>query len=743
MQILKFLILDFAFLIFRFALSISRIIEDMFSREATAVNKINSPKLAIVVLTAMVFWGAILLFGMEPLVGRLLTPYFGGAAHVWLTCLMFFQAMLFIGYLYAHLFARKLGVWHLLLLALPLVNLPLRIYAEPDPHAPLLSVMAILLLHVALPFIILSTTAVVAQSWLNRSSLGERYDPYPLYAASNAGSLIALLGYTFIAEPLMGLRIQSLAWTGIYIAYAFLVVCAWLILRPDEGAGRTASENGTTFGWKTIKVFTALKWLLLSSLPSAFLLAVTNFIALEVGSFPLTWVAPLAFYLGSFIITFRSNGGVPGFLRVLWPELLLGAFFLYLLGPSHWLAIFGHLAVFFMICLVSHGSLFELRPPASLLTHFYLIISLGGWLGGAVISILAPFAFKGLFEYPILLGMFFLLFWWCQNKALYLFRPGAALPTTGLRVVVIVALISLIGMEGWSSLKEPIVYRHRNFYGTYRIKDEQPSGRESSVLRKLLHGKTLHGAQLLDPVLRLQPISYYYPGGGISDAYDTTPRPRSIAVLGLGSGAAAAYTQPDDTITYYEIDPDNEQIARRWFTYLEDCKGKVNVVVGDGRLSMQDIDNSGIKYDIIHMDAFTGDGIPTHLLTREAIEIYLSRLTKDGVILFHISNRYYELRPVIKATSSGLKLYGAINVPPTRDKLKAYENATWCVVLARNPERLQPLLDRGWKLLGNDDGLNEAAPWTDDYINILSPLIGNIRPYISNLKMAILQGYSK
>jgi hypothetical protein len=704
----------------------------LFLRDAKADVGIRSRKLTIAVLIGMVFMGAILLFGMEPLVGRLLIPYFGGAAHVWLTCLMFFQAMLLVGYLYAHLFAGKLGVWHLLLLPLPLVILPLRIQATPDPHAPLLDVLMILFLHAALPFI--STTAVVAQSWLSRSSLGRHYDPYPLYAASNAGSLLALLGYTFLAEPLMGLRIQSLTWTGGYIAYMALVTAAWFLLRPEKESTVLFPENQVKSGWNTIRASACMRWILLSSLPSALLLAVTNFIALEVGSFPLTWVFPLALYLGSFIVTFRSNGGVPGFLRVLWPELILGSFFLYLLGPSHWLAIIGHLTAFFLICLVAHGSLYELRPPASHLTHFYLLIALGGWIGGAIVSLVAPFAFRGLFEYPVLLAFICVTFWWCHGKSISFFPPGKSFLAAGLRMAIIVAMLTLIGMESWASLNEPIIYRHRNFYGTYRIKDDRLSGAESVVLRKLLHGRTLHGAQIIDPVLRFTPISYYYPGGGISDAYETTPLPRRIAVLGLGSGAVAAYAKPDDMITYYEIDPDNEKIARRWFTYLEDCKGKVDIVVGDGRLSMQRLENGAARYDIIHMDAFTGDGIPTHLLTREAMEIYLSRLAENGVILFHISNRYYELRPVIKSTSSSLKLAGVINVPPTSDKLKTHENATWCVVLARNPERLQPLLARGWKLLGKDDGLNEAAPWSDDYINILAPLIENLKANISQYR---------
>ena len=340
---------------------------DLYMENALSTTDTISHRLSIVVLTGMVFFGALLLFGMEPLVGRLLTPYFGGAAHVWLTCLMFYQAMLLIGYLYAHLFAKKIGGWHVLLLVIPLMNLPLSIHAQPDAHAPLFNILSSLVLQVALPFIVLSTTAVVAQLWLHRSFVGKYYEPYPLYAASNAGSLIALVGYTFIAEPLVGLRIQSITWTGTYIVYGMLVVASWFLLRPGKEPKTMNPEIIETIDYETIPATASMRWLLLSSLPSAFLLAVTNFIALEVGSFPLTWVAPLALYLGSFIVTFRTNGGVPRYLKILWPEILLAAFSLYLWGPSHWLAIIGHLFVFFIICLVAHGTLYESRPPAGLL----------------------------------------------------------------------------------------------------------------------------------------------------------------------------------------------------------------------------------------------------------------------------------------------------------------------------------------------------------------------------------------
>ena len=680
----------------------------------------GNDRLAMVVLTGMVFCGAILLFGLEPLAGRLLTPYFGGAAHVWLTCLMFFQAVLFIGYLYAHLFARKLGVWHLAILALPLVNLPLQVHAQPDPNAPLGHLLYVLSLYVALPFAVLSTTAVVAQAWLSQSRLGRHQEPYPLYAASNAGSLIALLGYTFVAEPLMGVKLQSVAWSLTYVLYAALVAASWYLLRPGtDPAAEPGGQSDPAAASAKIGAATYGKWLMLSCLPSAFLLAVTNYIALEVGSFPLTWILPLALYLGSFIVTFRTGGGVPHGLRNSWPEILLAGLLMFLLGPVHWLAIIGHLAVFFLVCLVCHGTLYELRPPASHLTNFYLTSALGGWVGGALISLGAPFVFPALYEYPIIVLLLAPTLWWCREKPYTRLLSSISYVAVVGRAVVVAFLVFLIVKEGWETYKEPVRFRHRNFYGTYTIWDVASYPQN---VRQLLHGRTVHGAQLLDPEERMTPIMYYFIGGGIADVYETTPPTRRMAVLGLGAGAAAAYVNPGETMVYYEIDPDNEGIARHWFTFLNECKGDVRVVVGDGRLAMHKIDRQEPPYDIIHMDAFTGDGIPTHLLTREAIQIYLERLKDDGVILFHVSNRYYELRPILKAIASDLGLAGAINVPTPKTKLMANQSATWCVVLARDPNRLYGLLQKGWFPLGPGDGLKDVTPWTDDYINIMLPL---------------------
>ncbi len=680
------------------------------------------------VVTLMVFSGAILLFWMEPLVGRMLTPHFGGAANVWLVCLMFFQAMLLLGYLYAHLLAKKVGPYHLLLLLVPFVNLPLGVQIEFNAHAPLWNVLLTLLKNVALPFVVLSTTAVIAQFWLSRSSTGNFYEPYPLYAASNAGALLALLGYTFMAEPFLGLRQLSLAWTVVYVFYALLVASAWFLLRPAKKDQELPAKAGIVESM-VIPRSTYLRWFALSSLPSALLLAVTNLITLEIGSVPLTWVFPLALYLASFIVTFRTSGGVPRLLNRFWPEILLLALLCYFTGPKHFgFAIFGALATFFMICCLAHGHLYQLRPPETQLTKFYLIIALAGWVGGAFVSILAPLVFLGLFEYPALLAFLAIIFWDRHPEAILSLRPKADKFIGAARILVVCIFVFLTVQGVWDSTRDRTIYRHRNFYGIYRVIDA-PFVYEGvrTGIRKLAHGMTLHGAQLLSAKDHLTPITYYHKGGAIADVFEITESPRRIAVIGLGSAVTAAFIKKEDSITFYELDPDNLEIAQLCFTFWDQCQGKINLVVGDGRLSLQNEVKAGSLYDLILVDAFSGDGIPTNLLTREAIEIYLSRLSPKGFLLFHVSNRNYEIRPVIKSIARDLKLSGARNIPIQKENLKPHQNATKCVVLTRDPERLDPLLKRGWVALEKADGFATMTPWTDDYINVLHPLIENIR----------------
>ena len=684
-------------------------------------NDAQKQRLAIAMLTCTVFFGAMLLFSMEPLVGRLLTPYFGGAAHVWLTCLMFFQAMLLLGYLYAHLLVRKLGAWHLLFLLIPLVSLPLRIGTTSNPDAPVLAVLVTLFFHVALPFVALSTTAVVAQSWLANSSVGREKDPYPLYAASNAGSLLALLGYAFLIEPLSSLRVQRIIWSWAYVVYLLLVLINWFHLRPGKEYRENSKAKIETVASQPLTPTVYIQWLLLSALPSAFLLATTNFITLEVGSFPFIWVIPLALYLGSFIVTFRTGGGVPGSLNVLWIEVLLLGFMLYFAGIELSMGIIANQCVFFAVCLIAHGNLYKRRPPVRYLTNFYLTSALGGLIGGVLVTLVAPFLFAGLFEYPILLIFFGITFWWCHHNDFFVFWRHVTLKEGVFRLLLLTIMVVLLAAFGYKALTEPTIFRLRNFYGAYRVQDEPSNVNMPGGIRKFWHGRTIHGSQLLRRDLRSVPTAYFSVGSGISDALETATFPRRVGVLGLGSGVVSAYIMEDDTITYFEIDPDVEKIARRWFTYLDDCKGKVQIFFGDGRLLMQNGENSTNEYDVILIDAFTGDGIPTHLLTREAIEIYLSRLSQSGVILFNISNRYYDLGPVLKATASELKILAAMK-DDTRKKLEPYQYRSIYLAVTRSPGRLESLLKRDWKKLENGDGLKETKAWTDDHINIISSL---------------------
>jgi len=672
-------------------------------------------------LVTVVSLSAFLLFASEPLIGRLVLPLLGGAVHVWLICLLFFQAMLLLGYSYAHLLAPKLGRWHLLVLFLPFIDLPFRISEESNPQAPILSLLIILFTRFALPFAILSTTVVVVQSWLSRSSLGRNREPYPLYAASNTGSLIGLVSYVLFIEPMTGLKMQSLVWAVAYAFFIILMSTVWYLLRdravqkPNRSEKRFEDTSG-----KSPKLSQYGAWILLSSLPSAFLLSITAFISMEIGSFPMVWTMPLALYLCSFMATFRAKGGVPKLLHILWPEILLLASIFYFMGTSGLYAIFGCLLAFGILCVLAHGRLYEIRPPARWLTHFYLTMAVGGFIGGATVTLLAPFIFDRPLEYLIFLLALGVTFWWSRNESLKKFWTTAPRFFVLGRVLLIIIILARIGIDVSDYLKKDIKFRHRNFYGEYVVSDLPLGDSRIGSLRILVNSRTMQGSQLLNPSLQRTPVSYYHCRGGFSDIYETTRRPFRTAVIGLGAGVICAYVGPEDLITFFEIDPYCYKIAKRWFTYLNSCEGRVKVVIGDGRLSLKNW-NDGLKFDIITVDAFSGDGIPIHLLTKEAFEVYLSQLAEDGVILFHVSTRYYHLRPVIKSTSATLDLFCAMNAMVPHERLEKYQLSSDLVAVTRKPGRLQVFVDRGWIRFSEKDGLSKVRPWTDDQIDIIAP----------------------
>ncbi|MCX5856632.1 MAG: hypothetical protein NTZ57_01755, partial [Deltaproteobacteria bacterium] len=467
--------------------------------------------LAARTLTATVFLGAFLLFTMEPLLGRLMVPSFGGAVHVWLLCLVFFQFLLLAGYLYAHLWAARFGARHLFLLLLPLINLPLKITAEATPDASAQKLIFVLITQAALPFAVLSTTAVVAQVWLARSGTGTPRNPYPLYSTSNAGSLLGLLSYPLLIEPFLGLRAQGRLWLAGYLLYGVLATLSYILLRPTKATGAGIS-TGNPFGQSAPPPRTAYAlWGLLSALTSAFLLTVTNVIAMEVGSFPLVWIPPLVLYLLSFVLTFREKSGSYGKVMAFWPEILITGGLLYVLSSNNLLMIAGHLLVLFTICLLVHAELYHSRPDSLYLTGFYLAVAAGGAVGGTLVALGAPLLFSGLYEYPLALLALAFILGWRNRHAVARFWRKAIVPVRLLRIVMIAALTGFLVYFGHESLSSSERLSHRNYYGITHVVDNPPAANAPAGVRLLVHSSTLHGIQYLDDPKRRQPALYYHP----------------------------------------------------------------------------------------------------------------------------------------------------------------------------------------------------------------------------------------
>jgi hypothetical protein len=614
-----------------------------------------------------VFLGAFLLFTLEPMVGRALLPRFGGAFHVWTTSLMFFQGALVLAYAYAHLLAKRLGGWHFVVLALPLAFLPigeapldaLLGHETADEGASVGALITALATTSLVPFFALATTSVLAQDWVSRSRRGPRTNAYVLYSVSNVGSLIALFAYALVLEPWLGLRTQAWLLAGAYALYLGLGALSYLRTRPHVHAYRTELRAGNASG------ATQLRWLLLSAWPSALLMAVTNVVTVDAGNVPLLWILPLATYLLTFILAFSDRAKTPEWVQRVWPHFAVVGFFFFAGGnagsPLFHVAI--QLVVLFVVGWAAHAALHESRPDTAHLTRFYLLVSLGGWLGGAFVALVAPFAFEGLWEYPIALAGLAGTLAIGHREALRRWLRGAGT----LPIAVTVALLAVIGWkltEGMtaSTHAERVLATARSPYGVYHVVERQSS---VGTVRDLVSGETRHGRQVLDGSLRREPLSYYHREGPLGDAMAIlAQRPvpagvrgvRAIGAIGLGVGAVAAYLEPGESLDLYEIDALDVELARAHFRFLDDARGTVRVHVGDGRLALERERREGLvhRFDLVLVDAFAGDAIPTHLLTREAVDVYGSQLASGGIVLFHVSNRFYELRPVLHRVADAL-----------------------------------------------------------------------------------------
>jgi len=677
---------------------------------------------ARVATRAMVFLGATLSFGMEPIVARLVTPFFGGAAHVWITSLMVFQALLLLGYLYAHLVAPRIGSGHLVILLLPLLQWPLGFVSEIAPHSPTAVLIAELLRNVSLPFTVLCTTAVVAQSWWHQSPYSQTGEPYTLYAISNMGALASLLAYPFLVEPLFGVSVQRWTWSVGYLLYAAATVWTWYLLRPTntDAFVIVKGKDEVPPGHASL-----LHWLMLSAAPSALLLAVTNVIAMEIGSFSLVWVIPLALYLASFIVAFSARDGLFVRLGKFWPDLAVLAMVAHVVGIERLWTLPLILFAFFALCVSAHRQLYRLRPHPSRLTAFYLVIAIGGWLGGILVSLVAPVALSGLQEYPLAVLALVAARWLAATEERFHWWKKAPLWKGGLRLAgLMVGGAAFVGIYWITTWESSNVYDMRNFYGVSHIQDFPARKDSTPAYRALFHGATIHGVQYLDPTRHKEPLGYYHPDGSLYKALSIRNRPARVAMVGLGIGSSLSWFDTGEQVTVYEIDPDMERLSRNWFTYLSDPRAKVTVRTGDARLNLlEEMNNTSPRYDAIFIDAFSGDAVPTHLLTSEALDIYLGRMNEEGILVFHISNRFYNLRPVLKAAAESHGLAAAYSTSRRSGNMRNLFFPQQVVIMAKSDVRLAELFAGGeWTPMGAGDGQPTFSLWTDDYVNMLAPL---------------------
>ncbi len=719
--------------------------------------------------TVTLFVSAGLLFLLEPMFAKMTLPVLGGTSAVWTTCMLFYQAMLLAGYAYANAITRGVPfrVQAILCAGLalaPLLILPFSLPAgrvPPVEHNPIPWLLMILTFVVGLPFFVLSIVAPTLQKWFAGIGHPLSNDPYFLYAASNLGSMLGLLSYPIFIEPHFRLAEQSRLWTYGYAVLVLLVVaCAaalWRAPRPQNPAGTAAARDDEPTSAPLFRE--RLCWLALAFVPSSLMLGVTTVLTTEIPPIPMFWVLPLSIYLLSFILVFAKKPPISHRQMAGSMPLLILAVAIPVLLKADWplfLEIAVNLMTLFVVAVACHGELAQRRPSSEHLTGFYLWLALGGVLGGVFNAIIAPLIFSTVLEFPLALFFAALLRQIILPAAK---RPrfnwlDVALPVAmGALAILLMGVLRKFGIEPGvafhliafgpsvllclSTAKRPIrfalafaalvmagtfytgVYRtvlhtERSFYGIYRIAND-----ETGQYRILFDGQTLHGMQSLVPGRSREPLSYYTRSGPIGQvfaAFAGSEIRNSVAIVGLGGGSLACYATAGDQFTFYEIDPVVERIARdpRYFTFLQECGPGARVILGDARISLKN--DFGRRYGIFILDAFGADAIPIHLLTREAVQLYLSKLADHGILAFHISNRYLDLQKVLGNVANDAGLIALAEYDTTG--IQAGKLPSRWVVMARSRDDLGTLIgDPRWMLLKDDP---HTRVWTDDYSSILS-----------------------
>jgi predicted O-methyltransferase YrrM len=740
------------------------------SRRALPATRRSTPALFATTL----FVSALLLFAVQPMFTKMVLPRLGGSPSVWSVAMVAFQTFLFIGYVYAHVLTRALSprraaLVHLGILALVAASLPLGIargFDVPPTDGVMIWLVELFAASIGLPFIVLSATAPLLQSWFVATGHPQARNPYVLYAASNLGSFCALLAYPFLLEPFLSLQSQRALWSAGYAVLAVGICLAGFLL------GRPTAESIAPPPAKDVRplvrhgVSERLNWTVLMAVPAGLCIAVTAFITTDLAAAPLFWVLPLALYLLTFVGVFRDRPWIPHTLVLRLLPYVIAPLAISMLGGDkvYWFAIVAlNLAAFVLIALACHGEAYARRPEPDRLTEFYLWTSFGGVLGGVFAGLVAPNIFDNIYEYPILIaaallpmpGMFTGGAWrFAREAAPPLMAAGAVIAlrvlldvrlpigaelTIEVLLVVIAALMLLQAQRlarffGYVVLAFVItglwhvgvtpIETARSFFGVNQVVETA-----DGTHRLLFHGTTIHGAERVRdtagrPVTgRPDPLTYYYFGGPISEAVEAARGARGrldrVAAVGLGTGSMACHKRDGERWTFFEIDPVVIRLASDDFRFLSVCGPVERIVPGDARITLA---ASSDQYDLIVLDAFSSDAIPVHLLTQEAFAGYLSRLTPHGVIVIHVSNRHMELASVVSAVGAAEGLVSYVKQDDKANEfLKDYRANAQVMVLAKSVSDFGDLPSRhGWTTLAPVSGL---AAWTDDYSDVLRAIL--------------------
>jgi len=680
-----------------------------------------------------IFLSAFLLFQVQPMIAKIILPWFGGTAAVWATCLLFFQVVLLLGYLYAHnlinrLAPRRQFFVHAALLALSLLLLPVTPDASWKPSGqedPSIRILLLLGATIGLPYFMLSTTGPLIQAWYVQANPGSV--PYRLFALSNLGSMLALLSYPPLIEPTLTLNRQTVFWSIAFGVFAILCgITGWRSTRQaarQSGASRPVEEvanGGEVVEKPTVSI--RILWAALATCPSLLLLAVTNHLTQDVAPIPFLWILPLALYLLSFILCFDAPAWYRRvlFLALSAPALSGMAYLIWrdaddLPGPRILIPLFA--AAFFVVCMVCHGELSRLKPHPRYLTGFYLMLSTGGALGGVFVALVAPNLFNAAYELPIGLALVTVLivFLLLRDRENVFGRdrlgwPAIALTTTAAFLVGFVGRVMVDAVKDYRLVA-------RNFYGELRVR-QSGNTYDWDTYRTLVHGAINHGEQYTHPARRKEVVTYYCPDTAVGRfmAGRAKDKPQKVAIIGLGTGTLAAYGRKGDSYKIYEINPLVQKIANTEFTYLKDSEAAVSIVLGDARLSLEREPPQG--FDLIAVDAFSSDSIPVHLLTKEAIALYFRHLAPDGMVAVHISNRYIDLQPVLERAATSLGK-ASLFVETEEDGEGICYGTSW-VALANDARFFSKA-----QFIGAGKPLKPAPwlrTWTDDFSNLYQVL---------------------